>query len=141
MRIVINKKDFMPVVKSQNKYSIFFDVLPMPSSVESEENINCEVQDAPLTLTEDGIKTIIINSIKARYSKEIMNGFAYDEEHFITLSEYDQTNFSRLYSLKDTESLYPLTINIGRSEDQHTILFDNKEDFEAIVQMVWENLK
>lgn len=135
MRVVIRKDDFVPVVKHNNRYSIYFDVLPAQSFQEGEGLISCEVKDVPLTLTEEGIKGIVIKSIKERYSKEIRKGFAYDENHYITLSDYEQTNFCRLYSMSGL-LIYPFTMDIGNSEEFNTITFEDKTEFDAFMMSV-----
>lgn len=137
MRILIKKSQFKPIERTDKGYVIEFDPLAAIPEVEGrEEQITCVKAILPLSANSDGVKAVIASGIKKRFSNEILAGFRYDDNHFVTLSEYDQTNFSRLYAMAGLPSLYPLTINIGRSEDQHTITLADKTAFDAFITAV-----
>lgn len=140
MRILIKKSSFTPIVKDGRGVTIQYDMLPaIPAGAipsEPEEKVTVAVQTLPPFTTFEAIKATIIKDVKARISAKILGGFQYDDEHYVTLSDYDQANFSRLYAMAGLPFLYPLTINIGRSEDQHTITFADKAEFDTFMSAV-----
>lgn len=134
MRVVELKENYVPIVIKNNKIIICYDK-EYPFGQDSNY-ISFYRESLPIHTSFEGIQRTIINQIKKDYSDRISKGFSYDDNHFITLSDYDQENFNRLYSLSNLNTLYPLTLNIGRSEDQHTITFNNKEEFTQFMSTV-----
>lgn len=133
MKVTDLKSNYIPIrVDNNNKIIICYDKqYPF-----EESNEYCVFNRDRLSnnVSFENIKSIIITNIKNRYSDEIIAGFKYNDND-ITLSNYDQLNFNRLYSLSNND-IYPLNINIGRSEDQHTITFNNKSEFDEFILAV-----
>lgn len=134
MRVTDLKSNYIPIRINNNKIIICYDLI---NRFEENNKYADYCRESLSSNTSfDTIKSIIINNIKKRYSNEIIAGFIYNEIYNITLSDYDQLNFNRLYSLSTNKDIYPLTIDIGRNENIHTITLNTKEEFDNFMLTV-----